>query len=379
MKKIFALVFFFCFLISNSFAFSWSGLINNNTNASTTDFETIIVDQSNAVFLSAAMPLSKGEDVQNMRLTGEVMYKYDLLFINHNTVFSSIFDLDLLKFSGNWSLNTANLNLALGRFTICDSTSVVFNQCCDGAYLVYETSKWKAGLYAGYTGLLNSLNVSMLDKGKYTNSVYQLAAAYVPLSVDFAYLCLLGANVVDLQADFFIPVQKNLKSKLYASITLSGPVSSFGSYSFAAITGTKAFDGLMLFTKLDGMFYISDFGIAGAGVEYASGKNGALKPFETFTARTCCNAGGGMQTSGELIPKLSFTYVKNQLFASVTEKIVCTVPENSLKLQGSDTSISLLVNILSDLQAGCDIVIYKDFELKEASYYSATLKASLAF
>lgn len=376
MKKIICSLVITAALFSQVSSLSWSGLFNNNSKLNKSGSAKPVFEQSNSLFFSIAQPVS---EEKNIRLNAEVMYNFDLTSSNGKNTIKNVADLDLLKLSGQIQIGTADLNYSIGRFNMSDISTVVFNQCCDGVYAAYKTRKWKTGIYAGYTGLLNSLNVSMIDQGTASNDIYRLAVKYVPVMADFSYSGLFGSNVIDVQADGFISLQKNVKNKFYGSVTLTGPILKSGSYSFAAVVGTENFQNVALFTKLDASFYISDFAMATAGAEYASGKTGPFESFKTISSRVAYNALGGMQTSGIIAPKVSFLYAGKKMYVNATEKIVFSAASDIIKMQGFDTSVSVIYNIFTDLQIGCDLTMFNSVKEKELSYYGGTIKATLAF
>lgn len=356
---------------SAAFALSWSGIIENNTKVSTVDFSNATLDQSNGVYLSVNAPINK-----TLRFSGEALYKYNWNFTDSNNTFSNIADVDLLKLSGLWKLGTANLALDAGRFSISDLSGTVFSQCSDGVNVKYETAKWKAGLYAGYTGLLNSLNVSMTDTLSETHDFYSLAAAYIPVGVNYAYTSLLGSNVIGAQAYFFKAISDGFKDKIYGTVSLSGPVSTTGSYSTAAVLGVNDYNDFMLYAKADYSAFISNKGMVGTGIEYASGDQGPFKKFVTVTSKpVSCT---GILTSGVIVPKLNAMFVNKNVFASLIEKVVITMPETEADFAGVDSTLTVLYNLFSDVQLGCDVMAFVGKESK-SNKFSATVKATLAF
>lgn len=376
MKKVLCLLIITAALFSQVFSLSWAGLFNSNTKLNKTGSAKPVFEQSNSLFFSIAQPVS---EENNIRLNAEVMYNFDLTLSAGKTKIKNVADLDLLKISGLTQIGTADLSYSIGRFNMSDISTAVFNQCCDGVYAAYKTRKWKAGIYAGYTGLLNSLNVSMIDQGTATNDIYRLAVKYVPVMADFSYTSLFGSNSIDVQADGFISLQNDIKNKFYGTVTLTGPIVKIGSYTFTTVVGTENFKNISLFTKIDASFYISDFAMATVGAEYASGKNGPFESFKTISSRVAYNALGGMQSSGIIVPKASFLYLGKKFYVNATEKIVFSAASETITIHGFDTFVSLIYNIFTDLQVGCDFTMFNSVKEKEFSYYGGTIKATLAF
>ena len=379
MKKtlISGLLALFCFSASLS-AFSWSGLIGNESKFSeNSDFSSLSLSQTNNLYLSFATFIG---DSKNMKLTGEGLFKNSLAAVltpEADTADTPIVDCDLFKFSGNWSIGRGLLSLDLGRFRISDFSAAVFSQVSDGLNLSYSNLYLKLGLYAGYTGLLNRLNVSMVENEYDDSKFYALCPAYIPVLFDFSYKTLFETNTIGFQGSFFVPVdmEKNTM-KAYGTLSLSGPLSTFGTYSVMGTFGTEKFESFMLDAKADINVYIGTVGMVNAGYEYISDESESLHGFKTISARSLYN---GALTSGLMIPKLSFILAKNSVYFSLTEKVIISNIAVETELNGFDTSLSLIGNILSDVQLGLDAGAFISVKDENQNNYYMTLKASLAF
>lgn len=357
--------------VSSAFAFSWNGVLDENFKITTSDFENVVVDQSNGVYLSFKTPLS-----DSFRLAGEGLYRYNLHVTDEKTSLSHIADVDLFKLSGIWKNGTSNIALDAGRFIVSDASGAVFSQCSDGLNLKYETAKWKTGFYAGYTGLLNSLNVSMTDGAVSDSEVYRLSAAYVPVSVNYAYTSFLGTNVIGVQGSFYKGISDGLTDKLYGTVTLNGNVGKNGTYSTAVVVGLNDYSDLMLYAKFDYSAYIKNNAVITAGMEYASGNQGPFKSFKSITAKYA--SGTGIVNSGVIVPKFSGIFVADKMLASINEKVILLMPETSADFAGVDSTLSILYNVLSDVQIGCDVMAFTGKD-SDNNKFSITAKASLAF
>ena len=364
-------------LLASAAALSWGGLVDNNTRfSSNDDFTRLALNQSNGIYFSVNSNLNKNA---SMRIAAEGLYKYNASFDfkENETKFKNIADVNLLKFTGNWALGPGALALNLGRFQYQDFSGSVFSQVSDGAYISFDTLDVKASVYAGYTGLLNRLNVSMVDnETKDDDQFYALCPKYIPLAADISYKKLFEYHTVGLQAAAFLPLSDDYKMKAYGTLILNGYIGTLASYDARVTLGTEKFDGLMLDAKLDGTFYASNNLMVTAGGEYVSGAQGDIKPFLTISSRSF---GGAPVYNGVIVPKVGVMYVAGKFFASATERIIITMPKDEAKLDGFDTSVNVIYNAFSDLQLGCDIGAYICKETKTNSNYYATVKASLAF
>ena len=113
-----------------------------------------------------------------------------------------------------------------------------------------------------------------------------------------------------------------------------------------------------------------------AGGEYVSGAQGDIKPFVTLSTRSFGNA---PFTNGVIVPKLALLCATKNFYAGLTERVILSMPEEEVDLDGFDTSLNIVFNVLSDVQIGCDAGAYICTEAKEKSNYYGTIKASLAF
>ena len=377
MKKILISTILVLSLACSAFAFSWSGVIDNNSKMSANDdFSRLSLLQSNGLFLSATHNLT---ETGNMRLAAEGMYKY---FLNvdmkvNKTTFKNVADLDLLKFSGDWMLGKGAISLSAGRYQFSDYSGSVFAQASDGAYVSYNSLKVSADLYAGYTGLLNRLNVSMTEnESKDDDQFYALCPGYVPLLADISYKALFETNTVGLQAACFLPVSEKNTMKAYATVIANGYLGTIASYDARFTAGTEKFESLMLDAKLDANIFILSSLMASLGCEYVSGEQGSIKPFLTISSRAF---GSAPVYNGVIVPKLGVMFASGNFYGSLTERAIISMPKDEAKLHGFDTALSLAYKVFSDLLIGCDAGAYICTETKELSNYSATIKASLSF
>ena len=358
------------------FAFSWSGIIDNNSRlAANHDFSKLSLTQGNGVYLSLSRNLSENG---NLILAAEGLYKYSLNcdFKTSKTVFKNIADVDLLKFTGDWSIGKGSLSLNAGRFQYADYSGSVFSQISDGLYLTYKNLKINASVYAGYTGLLNRLNVYMVEnETKEDDQFYALCPGYIPVAVDFAYKALFEKNTIGLQAEAFIPVSEKNKLKAYGSLVASGYLGIFASYDARFTVGTEKFENIMMDAKFDANFYLSSLMIT-LGGEYVSGEQGEIKPFLTITSRSF---GGAPVYNGVIVPKAGLMLALGNFYGSLTERAILSMPKEEVKLNGFDTSLNIAYKVFSDVLIGCDAGAYICTEKKELSNYYATIKASLAF
>lgn len=378
MKRILISVIAAFSLIAPLSAFEWGGLLDNNSKLNLQN-KTPAFSQSNAVYLWGSSNLSESG---NMYIKGEGMYKYT--FNTPGKVFSQVADLDLLKFSGNFSKGKANINVSAGRFIITDLTGSIFAQNSDGAFIEYAAPKFGISAYAGYTGLLNSNAVTMLDKDGNVfapaNKVYALANPYIPLCFTFSMPSLFMNQTLAFQTNAFIDLSTEKYNRMYATVNLTGPLASKVFYNFVTDFGTENFKNISNFTKLSvSAFPVSGLYITGA-FEYASGNNGALSAFRGFSSKAAYSASKDFQTTGEMIPSVSVNYAPNKkILVGADLKTVFSCPENKVSATGLSADLNCIYNIFSDLNLTVSLSGFKGYTDASLDNFSANLKLAVAF
>lgn len=363
-------------LLAPAFALTWNGVIDNNSYFKfNKHLQVENIKQTNGLHLSINAPFNSSG---TLKFIAEGSFKHELLVPFQQPFPKFIADCDLFKFSGKWIIGKGIVAVDVGRFTISDISGSVFAQKSDGISLSYDALKYKVGAYAGYTGLQNRLNVTMLNNPVEQTNFYGLTAGYVPVMVNYTYKTLFETNTLGLQGELFIPVTvENKTSYLYGTLMMNGPIGVIGAYTLKATAGLSDYKNLMVDGSLDVNFYLANTAIFILGGEFVSFEKDQLHSFVSITSRTVTT--DSMFTGG-LLPKLSLIYAKNSFMASLTGKGVIAMGD-VVKFHGIDASVNILYNIFSDLQLGCDLTAFVgiDNDVKQATNYTATVKASLAF
>lgn len=363
--------------VSSLCAVTWSGVIDDNTKLSTSDFSAFNLYQSNGVYFSINSKLGES----GLRLSSECSYKYkaNIPFSSiESSTFTNIVDLSLLKLSGTWALSGGAISMNLGRFSYSDLSGVIFTQNSDGVYVSYDSMKMSAGFYAGYTGLQNSLNVSMIDVYNYDYDFYNLCAGYIPILADFAYKSFLKTNTIAFQLSGFLEPKKDFSSKYYATVTLSGPVNTLGNYSVKLVAGTQDFKDFMAYANANMSFFLNQKGIIGCGIEYASGNHAGFSPFTSITYQTAYSPAVSSVKSSVLLPNLSETFVLNDMVLGIYQKFAMPFNEK-ININGLEIGVNWIYNVLSDVQISCNALFYFDFADTKMNNNEITLKTLLSF
>lgn len=372
-------------LLAPVFAFTWNGVIDNTSKLSSNDdFSALTLEQSNGIHLSVNAPFNS---TGTLKFVAEGSFKYKLAsnFEAKTSDLKMIANCDLFKFAGKWNVGKGIVALDLGRFMISDISGNVFSQKSDGLSLSYDALKFRVGAYAGYTGLQNRLDLSMLNNPQDDANFYALTAGYVPVMVNLTYKTLFETQTLGIQGEAFIPVA-NIEDKTkyaYGTLMLNGPIGVIGAYTLKGTVGLSDFKDLMVDGGLDLNFYIANTAIMVIGGEFVSFEKDSLHYFTPITARTITT---DPFFAGGVLPKVSFIYAKSNVLTSITGKGVIQMGDET-KFHGVDVTASLICNIFSDLQVGCDLgafvavdeVVKELIKDNKSNVYYATLKASLAF
>lgn len=379
MKKIFLSI---CLLSLVSFsisAYDFGGVLNNNTQFVSNDKAGAVVIQSNAAYLWLQSKLS-----DDLLFSSEVMYKYKLNANKDYSTFENIFDIDLLKLTGSSYFGNGNLDFSVGRFMVSDITGSVFAQISDGLLLKYGTKKINLSLYTGYTGLLNAHNVSLVNKDgtvdNIKNDFYSLCKPFIPVSLGVSLQQLFLQQSISLFADMFIDASAEKDNRFYATLALDGPLAQGFYYDFSTTFASYTFKELALYSKVKIHMFITESLYASAGFEYASGNNGSLKPFRTFSSRPVVSAYETIETSGIMLPSLSLSGNFGDIYANLDAKFLLDCAEASTTVWGPEVVASIVYNLFYDVQFGLDGSAFWDVKNDgNLSNYSATLKINVAF
>lgn len=383
-----------CSLICPVFAIEWGGLFNETGKLSfgkqTGELEevaSISVRQSNGISLWCTVPF-KSDLSWYMTTQASYKYYYDFTLLGNNI--THIADLDLLKLNGTIKTSNGSFLVAAGRYIVMDNSGKVFSQNCDGLTLKYTTPFVSTSVYAGYTGLLNANNVSILndealpDNGKETfMPFYTKVHGYVPLTLSVDFPSLFLNQAVSVQAEAFLDVEKvedkDLFNRYYGTLSLSGPFGGPFYYSLVSVFGTTDFASLMNLSALSFQMYVDSISLK-IGVEYASGAQGPFSPFIGFDSNPAYNSIYSPEYSGVLLPGIDFTFTKNQFCFMLNGKLVLGMPEDSITVKGINLNLKSYINIFSDMQLEVSGIGYYDLDTDNAeSYYSANLGLLISF
>ncbi|MBR1639464.1 MAG: hypothetical protein IJ688_08775 [Treponema sp.] len=373
MKKFLSIV-LFLMIASSMFSFEWGGIISDDTKIQS-NLHSIEFHQSNNLSLWANFALSpKGSTY--LITQGSVKYYWDIS--KTSNIFLPVINLDLFKFASSGRIGNVGTSFALGRFAFSDYTTKIFAQPCDGISLELAMPVVNMGFYAGYTGLLNSKEVSMLSNPEVEAKG---TPAYIPVSYSVLFPSVIFNQRVGMQLLAFIDPSSAAYTRAYGTIMLKGPLAGPISYSFSTVFGTERFKNIMNLSDFY-LYFIPNQNIqVSLGASYASGKLFFFSPFVGFTSYTAYNSSLSPQLSAVLMPSLSFSYVQKKLCSLLDLAAVFAMPEVKPEFKGVDGSVKIIFNIYSDLQLNFKVAGFYDLyddSINETSIFFE-LSAALAF
>lgn len=390
MKKIiksFVCLSLFTSIVGSAFAIEWGGLITEkltptiNAVAPITS-ENLSLQNTDDVYLWMNTALNKSK---TLNFNSEIKYEFTWYKNAGSDSLKNIIDADLLKLSGVFDItNDKTVSFALGRYPVSDNTGVVFNQVSDGLYASLVSPTVTVSGYLGFTGLLNSLNVSMLDNSGSVESsdgdFYVLAHPYLPANVTVEFPVLFGNQSLSVEANAFIDF-KDSYNRYYANLVMSGPISNSTYYKLASSIGSVNFTDLMNYTSFNLiMFPTSNFALT-AGAEYASGEHMGLNNFVGFSSRVAYNSPLSPQTTGVIIPNASVTWTYgNSLYTGFSGKFIMAIPGTTVEKTAAEVATDLIYNLFSDLQVGLNLDWYVPVGISDDNQkFSATINVGVSF
>lgn len=356
MKKFLFVISFLFIFLSSFFGYEWGVNFINSTEFMGHGFDSLKLNQNDSLSIWSKIPLNKDNSTY---IVGDASYRFKYENAGNNpSGIQHIVNLNMLKFTSEFRINDVNkVVLMAGRFPVVDSTTNVFSQVSDGLYLKYAGVFANISLYGGYTGLLNSKEVTILtpNKTKYveaSNDFYTLAPKYVPVSVMLNFPSFFANQQLNLQGWGFFDLNEDNYNRYYASVTLDGYLAKGFHYSLYSVFGTVNFENMMNSSALKLKYFISDFMALQGGVLYASGNQGSLSEFKavssksvvfTYTNSECANL-----FKADFGPSFS---ILGRCLISAKGAYVADFTETSMNYRGTQWEANIIWNLFDDFQA----------------------------
>ena len=355
MKRSLISILFAMLLLPSSFGYEWGLSLVNSTEFKGQEFDSLKLNQNDSLSLWTKIPFNKSN---SSYLVGDVSYHFKYEDAGNNPVgFQNIVNLNMFKFVSELSFNNVNkMFIMAGRFPIVDSSRKVFAQSSDGLYLKYAGVFTNISLYGGYTGLLNSKEVTVLtpSETKYkeaSNDFYTLAPKYVPISVMFNFPSLFANQQLNIQGWGFLDLNGDDFNRYYANIELDGYLAKGLHYSLSSVFGTVNFENLMNCSELTIKYFVSEPFALQCSALYASGKNEIFDAFTGVTSNSVILAYENTECSNLFKAELgAVVSVLQKCLISAKGAYVADFTEESMDYRGIQWESNIIWNIFDDVQ-----------------------------
>lgn len=381
-------------LTAAAFSFEAKGTVSNETQFDfyENDFSEPDLIQKDSISGSLRLPLTDSGKTY-ISAEGLFSFEYDRTFSDPATDSTELTaDLTLCKFSSIIPAGSTNITVSAGRFSMSDATAIVYNQNEDGLLFQCSSPYVSVSAYGAYTGLLNAKTVTMLTPvastfGTEDKDFYEFAPAYAAgaLSINLPYLLFNQSITAECFAFMDTEGPGKISSeddkRVYASFILDGPLSSSLFYNAGTtflFSEERDFSPANL-SKLSVLFFPTENIMLNLNGYYASGSQGSLKPFASFTSATAgLNATekkytelikGGLSCTARLTPEAILAAGADILF---------DYPENEVKYSGTQLSGKFTYQAFSDLEVSFEAQTFIA-DRKEENKTTVKLTVTLAF
>ena len=337
-------------------AADYGALLYSSSEFSGSDIKDLSLEQNSSFSAWLKLPFNNSGS-NYFASQASINYEYDNDF---NKTSSSVlsFNVDLFKFSaeiGDW-------NLSAGRFELYDISDFILAQQSDGIILEFLKDRFTASAYAGWTGLLNAHNVTVLNKDDSSFSydsakAYDFASSYGIFSANFSAPYLFFNQ--SFAAETFAAIgtrgingDNSGYNRFYLTLLLNGALSADIFYSATCTMESENFKALSNLSSLKITAFIpfrTKASISFSTV-YASGKNGFLSPFKGITSITALHNLSESEYTGLLKSGISFSIkpIKELLIQAGADFVLDT--NENIFFKGSQAELSLLYSLTSDLK-----------------------------
>lgn len=360
-----------CLMAAPLASVEWGGLLFNESGASTSDFKEITIKQTDGISLWLKSPLGKDS---GFYFSSEILYKFSLdIAKGSDPQFKHIFDLPMLKVTGDLNAGAGLLSLNAGRFYYVDATSAVISQVVDGVALSYTLPTVKLGGFLGYTGLLNSLNVPMAVNSSNNNEIYNMADPYLPLGVTIEFPSLIGNQSLEFDAYYIQDLGGSDNNRAYANVILSGPITNALFYNAATSFGFMNFKDLMNYSSFTLLAFPSEKVSLSAGASFGSADG--MGPFTAYSSL----AATSVLAASKITPKAAFSYTTESMNVDLNASLPLEYTDDTYKIGSPNIGFAYIYNIFSDLQLGFSVNADIDLTGSNAHNINAKLNLALAF
>jgi len=391
MKKTAALI-LAASMFARVFAIEFGGTLGESAELYTNDFDPIAMEEKTKLTLFFRAPFGPSS---YFATEGNAVPTYDVNDITEisDGEFECPVDLTLFKFSHTMKTGSlSSANFALGRFAVADTTGFILNQAIDGFSASYNSQKLVVGGYAGYTGLLNGINTTVLngDIDERDSDYYYFASPFLvgQASVYFPYVFMNQSVGIEGMTAIGMKGPNGDNSdynRFYGTVSLSGSLGQKKFYSLSSTFGAEITDGdfdkLSNLSQLSFTYYIPEFynSQVTACALYASGRHGPFNAFTGISSAEASYSAYAPEYSGLVKAGLCGTIMpKKNLLASLGSDIIFSCPKDEFEYAGVQIYGGLVYQMYTDLQLGLSAHQYIGDNDKE-NETSLTLNFTLAF
>ena len=356
-------------------------LISSESHLRGNNSDSLKIRQRENARLWFSLPFTNDESVY---LTGEGMYMFEYDAAGIGT--ANILDLTLFKFRIDKKNDEGGVfSLHAGRFAVSDATGLIFNQTCDGLFICAGGRLCTVGLYAGYTGLLNAHDVSILVPSgtSYTadfTKLYPAAPRYVPLGAAINFPALFRNQKLVFQGWAFLDAMNEKYDRFFGETELAGPFGSVISYRISSAFGTNDFKELMNLSQAHVVFSPVDQIAIDVGFVYASGTQWIFKPFTGFTSQTATFALDQPEYTGMMKFSVdSIVSFSKDIQGSLGAGYIFDFSGTSAEIGGMQLYTDLIFNLFTNIQADASAFIYMANDIATRNKVGGTIKVSVSF
>ncbi len=367
-----------------SFAFDFGGSLGNITKFQDTSYtDDLALDQKNYATLWTKIPF---KTTSNYFFTqGRYQFEYD--DSTQDKINAIDFDSAYFYFS------SSNFELKAGRFNHADISSLVYNQSGDGAELSYSIPSFSAGIYAFYTGLLNSqfITINDSDYTADTDKIYDFCAKYFVSGAKVSLPSFLNEQTLSFEALLAARLQGVKYNRLFVEGSLEGPVSFIENvfYDVTGVLGLTKYDSgkakVSNLSKADIYFYpgVKDAQICLNAV-YTTGtpddSDTKTEAFLAFTSTTAVNSINSDEYTSVFLTGISASIKPfDSILAKAGFDAVFSTNDNKIEYSGFQYNAGLDYQILSDVYTGAAITQYFDKNDSAINKTAISIKAVILF
>lgn len=387
---------------TSAFAFDFGGTLDNSSKLSTNAFETFGLSQTDSLGLWFRAALNNtGTIYFATEGTAQVEYDADDITALTDGDATWLLDVNLFKLTTIAKPSIGTLQINWGRFFVSDVTGVILSQNSDGMQAVFASERFSLGAYIGYTGILNAKAVSMVYEltagddditGTYPNAnynadaLYELASPFIVTGANLSLPYVLFNQTVS--AEFYAMIgsgndrgsNKDI-DRYYATLAFNGPIVQNLFYTLSSTLGfVKDRSGAGNLTQATLSYYIPEVKNTALtfSATYASGKNGGIQPFYTFTRNEASYAYTAHLYSGILKAGISASIKPfAALYVAAGADVVCDCAAD-FGYSGFEWAATMRYQLFSDVLVGLSAnqFIAKD---KDLNSMVLALNASISF